>query len=64
VTVGSDTTVTVTEEGSVSDLAVGDTITATGESTDSGVTATTITEGGSGMGGFPGRRGETTDSGE
>lgn len=54
VTTSADTTVTV--DGSLSDLAVGDTVTAAGETDDDGnVTATSITEGavtfGGGFGG-------------
>ena len=57
VTTGDDTTVTTTTEGSVADLAEGDTVTIIGATDDDGnVTATTITEGqtGFGGGGFPG----------
>ena len=51
VTASSDTTYTVT--GSLTDLAVGDTVTASGETDDDGnVTATSISEGT--MGGFGG----------
>ena len=52
VTASSDTTVTV--DGSLSDLVVGDTVTAAGEADDDGnVTATSISEG-TGFGGFGG----------
>ena len=52
VAASSDTTYTVT--GELSDLAVGDTVTASGETDDDGnVTATSISEG-SGFGGFGG----------
>lgn len=52
VTASSDTTYTVT--GSLTDLAVGDTVTAAGEADDDGnVTATSISEG-TGFGGFGG----------
>lgn len=59
VTTSDDTTVSVSEEISVSDIAVGDTITAQGETADDVVTATTIRVGELGQGfpwggGFPG----------
>jgi hypothetical protein len=54
VTTGSDTTVTVTVEISLSDLEVGDTISVTGETNGSSVTATTIQRGELAVGGFGG----------
>ena len=62
-TTGSDTTVTKTEDSSVSDLATGETVTVIGEADDSGnVTATSVSEGET-RGGFGGGT-PPTDSGE
>jgi hypothetical protein len=60
VTVSSNTTVTVTVERTLADIAVGDTISASGETDGSVVTAETIRIGAGGLpgaGGFPGARG-------
>lgn len=60
VTASSDTTYTVT--GSLTDLAVGDTVTAVGETDDDGnVTATSISEGSGFGGGFGDGQAPSTD---
>ncbi|MFY0406198.1 DUF5666 domain-containing protein [Solicola sp. PLA-1-18] len=51
VTTDSDTTVTTSTEGTVSDLAAGDTVQVQGEESDGSVTATSISEGTGAMGG-------------
>jgi len=62
VTTADDTTVTTTVDSSVAELAAGDEITVVGESDDDGnVTATSISSGSAGFGGFGG--GETPPTG-
>ncbi|MCB1039182.1 MAG: hypothetical protein KDA94_06590, partial [Acidimicrobiales bacterium] len=55
VTLSDDTTISVSEQIEVADIAEGDTISAMGETADDVVTATTIRVGDAGFGGgFPG----------